>query len=50
MSKRQEHEVQDGAKEIRTAKRDRANVKRKFVRKTIGFFEMIEIARPFLAI
>ena len=50
MSKRQGNEVPDGTNEIRTAKQSRANAKRKFVRKTIGFSEMVEGDCPFLAI
>ena len=53
MNKQGEQDPQfslDTTKEIRKSKQDRANAKRKFTRKVIGFRDMIDNESPFIAI
>ena len=53
MNKQGEQDPQfslDTTKEIRKSKQDRANAKRKFTRKVIGFRGMIDNENPFIAI
>ena len=47
---RREQDPIDTTKEIRNTKQDRANAKRKFTGKSIGFLEMIENKCPFMVL